>query len=68
MVEPVEIPSDVCRDLKDLPMLGTAVAGNAELLVTVDKDLLALGTYQNVTIIKPGAFWRRSAGYQTSRS
>jgi len=61
LVEPAEIPVGVCRDLEDLPILGTGIAGNAKLLVTVDKDLLALGSYRNVMIIKPGAFWRRSA-------
>ena len=59
-VEPTEIQPDVCRDPEDLPVLGTAVAGVADLLITVDKDLLTLGTFQGIGIIKPGEFWQRT--------
>ncbi len=58
--EPVDIPGNACRDSADLPILGAAVGGSADLLVTVDKDLLALGTYQGIPILKPGEFWRRT--------
>ena len=57
-VEPAEVPSTACRDVDDLPVLGTAVAGRAELLVTVDRDLLDLGSYEAVPIVRPGEFWR----------
>ena len=60
LVEPVTIPAAACRDAQDLPILGTAVAGAVQLLVTVDKDLLSLGQFRGVPIIKPGEFWRRS--------
>jgi uncharacterized protein len=59
--KPVRVPVGVCRDAEVLPILGTAIAGNAQWLITVDKDLLTLGTHQGTTIIKPGEFWRRSA-------
>ena len=58
-VTPAELPHDVCRDLTDIPVLGTAVAGNVKLLITVDKDLLTLGNYKGIAIIKPGEFWER---------
>ena len=61
-VEPTEIQHDVCRDPEDLPILGTAVAGVVDLLITVDKDLLILGTFQGIDIIKPGRFWQRTTG------
>ena len=60
-VWPAELPNDVCRDPTDIPVLGTAVAGQANLLITVDKDLLAIGNYQGIAIIKPGEFWERVA-------
>jgi uncharacterized protein len=60
LVKPVDIPVHACRDSADLPILGAAVGGSADLLVTVDKDLLALGTYQGIPILKPGEFWRRT--------
>jgi putative PIN family toxin of toxin-antitoxin system len=59
-VVPLELPVDVCRDTTDIPVLGTAVAGRASVLVTVDKDLLAVGEFQDIAIIKPGEFWRRT--------
>lgn len=62
LVEPVPIPSAACRDLADLPILGTAVGAKAALLITVDKDLLSLGQYCGISIVKPGDFWRRLAG------
>ena len=57
-VEPAEVPPTACRDVDDLPVLGTAVAGSAELLVTVDRDLLDLGSFAEVPIVRPGEFWR----------
>ena len=56
MASPVEVPSTACRDTNDLPVLGTAVAGRADILITVDKDLLE---YSGISIIRPGQFWRR---------
>jgi putative PIN family toxin of toxin-antitoxin system len=59
-VAPLDLPTDVCRDPSDIPVLGTALAGSASVLVTVDKDLLALGEFQGIAIIKPGEFWRQT--------
>ena len=59
-VVPTDLPGNVCRDSEDVPVLGTAVAAGASVLVTVDKDLLALGEFQGVAIIKPGEFWQRT--------
>ena len=59
MVHPEVIPPEDCRDDEDLEILGTATAGQCELLVTVDKDLLAIGAYRMFAIVKPGEFWRR---------
>ncbi len=60
LVEPALIPETSCRDAKDLPILGTAVAGKAALLVTVDKDLLSLTEFRGIPIVKPGEFWKRA--------
>lgn len=59
-VVPTKLPNDVCRDPTDIPILGTAVAGKVDLLITVDKDLLSIGNYQGIAIIKPGEFWERT--------
>ena len=61
-VVPIELPMNVCRDKADIPILGTAVAGGASILVTVDKDLLAVREFQGIAIIKPGEFWRKTTG------
>ncbi len=42
------------------PILGTAVAGMVDLLITVDKDLLAMRSFGSIVIIKPGKFWERT--------
>ncbi len=59
-VELAEIDPTVCRDPQDVPFLGTAVAAKADLLITVDKDLLTLGSFQRIGIVKPGEFWKRT--------
>jgi putative PIN family toxin of toxin-antitoxin system len=61
-VAPLDLPANVCRDPTDVPVLGTALAGSAPILVTVDKDLLALGEFRGIAIIKPGEFWRQTTG------
>jgi putative PIN family toxin of toxin-antitoxin system len=61
-VVPADLPRDVWRDPADIPVLGTAVAGSASILVTVDKDLLTIRELQGIAIIKPGEFWRQTTG------
>ena len=58
LVEPTEISAETCRDANDLPVLGTAVAGRADVLITVDRDLLDLERFRDIPILKPGGFWR----------
>lgn len=67
LVEPVSLGARVCRDADDDVVLGTAVAGRCDAVVSADKDLLDLGSYQDVRIVSPRAFWsfeshRRSRG------
>lgn len=63
VVEPLPLPIPVCRDPDDDLVLATAVAGGCECIVTGDKDLLVLGSYEAVDIISPGDF----AEYEASR-
>ena len=62
ITEPAAIPPGSCRDADDLPVLGTAVAASADLLVSVDKDLLSLNEFMGIAIIRPGDFWKRTTG------
>lgn len=55
--DPVEVPADACRDPDDLMVLGTAKAAEADYLVTGDRDLLILETYEGISIVTPRKFW-----------
>lgn len=59
IVERAELPADVCPDRDDLPVLGTAVAGRVDALVTGDAELLQLGQVHQVPILSPRAFYDR---------
>ena len=53
---PVPLPPDTCRDPDDTEILGLAIASNADHIVTGDKDLLFLKSFQGVPILNPRAF------------
>ena len=57
LVKPTKVSSKICRDKRDLPILGTAEAAKAAFLVTGDKDLLAVGTYSGTHIVTPRQLW-----------
>lgn len=61
VVEPAHVPGSACRDPDDLPVLGTAVAGRADLLVTGDQDLLAVGHHDGIPIVTPRDCYERLA-------
>lgn len=60
IVIPTDIPSDACRAPTDVPILGTAVAGPCELMVSVDRDWLDMRRIKEIPIIRPGEYWRRT--------
>ena len=45
------------KDEDDIVIISTALNGNAEIFVTGDKELLALGIVQSMQIISPRMFW-----------
>jgi len=53
LVQPAEVDPDACRDPRDLPVLGTVLAANADCLVTGDGDLLSLGEFSGHPILSP---------------
>jgi uncharacterized protein len=52
---PISSTVRVCRDPKDDKFLELAVDGQAQMLVTGDKDLLALSPYGEIQILTPAA-------------
>ncbi len=47
---------DVCRDSKDNKFLEVAVSGQADFIITGDKDLLVLNPFRNIGIITVNEF------------
>jgi putative PIN family toxin of toxin-antitoxin system len=58
--KPLNSPEVTIRDHDDLLILASALAGRAEVLVTGDKELLALGLIYNLEIISPRQLWDTS--------
>jgi uncharacterized protein len=67
-VSPAEIPADAVRDAKDIPVLACAVGGQADVIVSGDKDLLALGKYANIPILNAAQFLEELASAQADSS
>ncbi|MEF9427161.1 MAG: putative toxin-antitoxin system toxin component, PIN family [Candidatus Mariimomonas ferrooxydans] len=57
IVEPESIDTSVCRDKDDVAVIGTALQGKAEVIITGDDDLLVLKKYRGIKIITPREFW-----------
>jgi len=57
LVVPLPLATQVCRDPDDDWVLATARTGDCRCLVTGDKDLLTLGQFESIPILKPGEFW-----------
>jgi len=57
IVDPAAVSGGSARDAKDLPVLGTFLAAQADYLITGDKDLLALK--DRYAIVSPAEFWNR---------
>jgi len=53
---PVPLPADICRDPDDTKILALALASNADYIVTGDKDLLILKSFQGIPILNPRSF------------
>ena len=58
LVTPVPIPPTVLDDPDDDHVLACALAGNAELVVSGDRDLLSLKTFRDIPIITPAEAMR----------
>lgn len=59
--KPVQVVSPIraCRDPRDDKFLEVAVNGRADLIVTVDADLLALHPFREIAMLTPAQYLER---------
>ncbi len=55
-VTPVELSPDVVRDPKDRAILACAIGGDAQYIVSGDKDLLVLHEFHKIPILNAARF------------
>lgn len=55
-VTPTEMPRVVPGDIDDDKLIATALAGQADALITADRHLLALDPFRGIAIIRPALF------------
>jgi uncharacterized protein len=58
-IEPVHLLAPVCRDSSDEIFIATAVAANAQFIVSHDPDLLILKKPFGIEILRPREFLRK---------
>jgi putative PIN family toxin of toxin-antitoxin system len=56
IIESVPLKEPVCRDADDDMVLATALSGNADCIVSGDKDLTDLKVFQKIPILRPSEF------------
>lgn len=61
LVEPAAVPSVVPTDPDDDQVIAAAVAAQAELIVSGDRDLLAMGSHEEIAICSPAQALERIA-------
>ena len=60
LVTPVDTKIKISRDPKDDFLIHAAIAGDADAIVTGDKDILALGaSYEGIALLSPADFLRK---------
>lgn len=59
MAIPAILPTGVCRDPKDIYLLGLSQSANADFLITGDKDLLDCTWTGSTNIDTPRKFWEK---------
>lgn len=67
IVTPLDLDKDICRDPKDNLILGTALQGKCQCIISGDKDLLVLKKYKDIDIISPQDFWKYEEKIQSKK-
>jgi putative PIN family toxin of toxin-antitoxin system len=58
-IKPSRLPEVTIKDKADLIIIASALSGSADLLVAGDKELLNLGSVENLEIVSPRVFWEK---------
>ena len=56
MVDTLSLGQSVCRDPDDDKFLACAIAGDTKIVVSGDKDLLAVSGFQGIAVLTPRQF------------
>jgi putative PIN family toxin of toxin-antitoxin system len=59
LAKPGKMPDVKLRDKDDVKILAAAIASGADVLLTGDAELVALGSYEDMVILSPRQFWER---------
>ena len=59
MIQNTYLSSPVCEDPDDDKFIACAVAGNAQCIVSGDKHLLNVGTYEGISMVNPSTFVKK---------
>lgn len=54
VVDPPPLAEPVCRDPDDDEVLALAIAARADMIISGDNDLLALGSFQGIPVVTAG--------------
>jgi uncharacterized protein len=59
--ELIEVTEEIaeCRDRKDNKFLELAICGNADCIISGDKDMLELNPFRGIAILKPDEFLKK---------
>lgn len=63
LIDPRPLDRPVCRDPDDDQVLAAAVSGRCDCIVTGDKDLLVLESFDGIPIVTPMMFWKVEAAF-----
>lgn len=53
-----KLKGNICRDKDDDEILALAQSASADYIITGDKDLLVLETFNSIPIVSPWEFWQ----------
>jgi len=62
LAEAKEVPAVKLKDADDMEIIGAAISGKADVMVTGDREVLEIKRLRRLRIISPRAFWEELSG------